>query len=165
MLGLDQFDYALPDSAIAQTPTDPRDSAKLLDGIGPQTHHRQVRDLVELIQPGDVIVVNDTRVIPARLGLFKETGGAVEVMLLDEHEASGHGSWRALVRPGRRVKPGTVLHDDDGSPVVAVHEDLGDGVRRVEPAADETLLAVAHRVGAVPSCRTACSTLVLRPIG
>ena len=102
MLPIDDFAYPLPEHAISQEPVEPRDAARLLDAVGPTVVHRHVRDLPELIEPGDAIVVNNTRVIPARLGLQKSTGGAVEVMLLDE---ATNGSWRALVRPSRRVKP------------------------------------------------------------
>ena len=147
MLPLDAFDYALPDEAIAQTPCEPRDAARLLDALDAEVNHRQVRDLPQLVGPGDVIVVNDTRVIPARLALKKHTGGAAEVMLLD---ALDDGSWRALVRPSRRIKPGTVLVDHAGVEAVQVDDDLGDGVRRVRSVTDESVLAVAHRLGEVP---------------
>lgn len=148
MVSLDEFDYGLPDSSIAQTPCEPRDAARLLDGLnvaGPQ--HRHVRDLPTLVGPGDVIVVNDTRVLPARLHMHKQSGGAVEVMLLDP---TPDGSWRALVRPGRRVKPGTPLVDDVGHDALVVDDALGDGVRLIRPAGEETVLDVAHRLGQVP---------------
>lgn len=148
MVSLDEFDYELPVSAIAQTPCEPRDAARLLDGLtdgGP--HHRHVRELPQLVGPGDVIVVNDTRVLPARLKLHKQTGGAVEVMLLDPHP---DGGWRGLVRPSRRVKPGTPIVDDADQIVLTVEADLGDGVRLIQAAADESVLDVAHRVGQVP---------------
>lgn len=149
MLRLDQFDYDLPDSSIAQTPCEPRDAARLLDALsdGEQLTHRHVADLAQLIKPGDVIVVNDTRVIPARLPLQKVTGGAVEVMLLDP---CNDDSWRALVRPSRRVKPGTTVLDMTGDEAILVEDDLGDGVRRVRSVTNESVLEIAHRVGHVP---------------
>lgn len=154
VLAIDEFDYELPDTAIAQTPVEPRDAAKLLDALANDAiHHRVVRDLPTLVEPGDVVVVNDTRVIPARLHLHKETGGAVEVMLLDpvtNGPASHADSWRALVRPGRRVKPGTILRCPDETEVIEVGDDLGDGVRSVSPHGTESILEVAHRVGQVP---------------
>jgi S-adenosylmethionine:tRNA ribosyltransferase-isomerase len=103
------LDYELPESAIAQAPVEPRDAARLLVADGSGFHHRIVADLDQLLDPGDLLVVNDTRVIPARLHLRKPTGGAVEVLLL-EHR--GDGEWEALVRPSRRVPPGTVLSVD-----------------------------------------------------
>jgi S-adenosylmethionine:tRNA ribosyltransferase-isomerase len=123
------LDYDLPDAAIAQVPIEPRDAARLLVDRGPDDppEHRTVADLPSLVGPGDLIVRNDTRVIPARLHLHKATGGAVEVLLL---ERTGWHRWEALVRPGRRVPPGTVV---EGSYLqVEVGEDLGDGRRAVE---------------------------------
>lgn len=149
MLPLDLFDYPLPDDAIAQTPVEPRDAAKLLDAVTnvDQPTHRRVADLPSLVKPGDVIVINDTRVIPARLALQKTTGGAVEVMLLDPLDDD---SWRALVRPSRRVKPGTTVLDMAGDEAVLVEDDLGDGVRKVRSVTNESVLELAHRVGHVP---------------
>jgi S-adenosylmethionine:tRNA ribosyltransferase-isomerase len=123
--------YDLPESAIAQVPAEPRDSARLLVDRGPgaDPSHRLVRDLPSLLRPGDLLVVNETKVLPARLRLTKATGGAVEVLLL-EREGADDRLWTALVRPGRRVPPGTVLvAGDDLS--VEVGERLDDGRRRV----------------------------------
>src|SRR5581483_6771268 len=92
---------------------------------------RHVRDLPELLDDGDVLVVNETRVLPARLHLQKQTGGAVEVLLLEEID----GHWEALVRPGRRVPPGTVLQGAPGL-VVEVGDHVGDGRRRVRVDGD-----------------------------
>jgi S-adenosylmethionine:tRNA ribosyltransferase-isomerase len=103
-----EFDYDLPEQAIAQVPMEPRDQARLLVDRGPdlEPEHRRVVDLPDLVGPGDVLVVNTTRVLPARLRLRKPTGGAVEVLLL---EPTGDRTWDALVRPSRRVPAGTVL--------------------------------------------------------
>jgi S-adenosylmethionine:tRNA ribosyltransferase-isomerase len=102
------FAYELPKASIAQTPIEPRDSARLLVDRGPGAapEHRTVADLPAFVRPGDVVVVNTTRVLPARLRLTKPTGGAVEVLLLERLPS---GEWEALVRPGRRVAPGTEL--------------------------------------------------------
>lgn len=147
---VDEFSYELPDSAIAQQPIEPRDAARLLDAIGADEppRDRQVRDLPSLLRDGDVLVVNDTRVINARLHLRKVTGGAVEVMLVEPIEATT--AWLALVRPGRRVAPGTVLQDDLGEPVVVVGEDNGDGLRLISPVGATDLSMLAERVGQVP---------------
>ncbi|HET9078519.1 MAG TPA: tRNA preQ1(34) S-adenosylmethionine ribosyltransferase-isomerase QueA [Acidimicrobiales bacterium] len=140
-------DYDLPEAAIAQTPVEPRDSARLLDAVDPggRIVHRAVSDLPEMVGPGDVVVVNDSRVIPARLRLVKSTGGAAEVMLL-EPEPGPEGAWTALVRPGRRLPPGTRLGIPGRPPVVEIGERLGDGRRRVrllaEPA--EVLASVGE---------------------
>lgn len=102
------LDYDLPARAIAQHPVEPRSSARLLVDAGPgrPPEHRTVAGLPALVGPGDLLVVNTTRVLPARLHLRKVTGGAAEVLLL---ERLGDGAWEALVRPGRRLPPGTRL--------------------------------------------------------
>jgi S-adenosylmethionine:tRNA ribosyltransferase-isomerase len=126
-VGPDTFDYELPPAAIAQVPVEPRDAARLLvslDETGPVAH-RRVADLAELLGPGDLLVVNDTRVLPARLRLRRATGGAVEVLLLERDEMPR--VWTALVRPGRRLPPGTRV---EGPGVAVVIGDRIDGGRR-----------------------------------
>ena len=132
-------EYELPQGAIGQIPAEPRDSARLLDALDPSGGlvDRVVRDLPQIVQPGDVVVVNNSRVIPARLRLAKVTGGAAEVMLLEpDPEGGSEAHWLALVRPGRRLPPGTELQGGDGRsdvPVVRVGERLDDdGRRRIE---------------------------------
>ena len=127
---MDAYDYPLPEAAIAQDPASPRDSARLLVATEPgSVRHLRVADMPDLLGPGDVLVVNDSRVIPARLLLRKPSGGRVEVLLL-EPSADHPGCWEALVRPGRRVAPGTRLWSDD-SEVVEVGEPGRDGTRLV----------------------------------
>jgi S-adenosylmethionine:tRNA ribosyltransferase-isomerase len=124
------LDYPLPADAIAQVPVEPRDAARLLVDEGPDRapSHQRVADLPDLLLPGDLLVVNDTRVRPARLHLRKPTGGHVEVLLLEAHE---DGRWEALVRPSRKVPPGTALRSEAGDLSVEVGEDLGEGLRAV----------------------------------
>jgi S-adenosylmethionine:tRNA ribosyltransferase-isomerase len=126
---LADFDYPLPPSAIAQTPVEPRDAARLLVDRGPSQapEHRHVRDLPALLEPGDLVVVNETRVIPARLRLRRATGGAAEVLLVEERP---DGAWVALVRPSAKLRDGEVLMGGDGEPVVAIGT-RGDGTRDV----------------------------------
>ena len=143
----DAFAYRLPEAAIAQTPLEPRDAARLLVArpTGPP-EDRHVSDLPDLLAPGDLLVVNDTRVIPARLALTKATGGRAEVLLA---ERTGDRTWTALVKPGRRLPPGTVLaHGDE--PVVEVGEVRSDGERLVRLLGDEEPLALLGRLGALP---------------
>jgi S-adenosylmethionine:tRNA ribosyltransferase-isomerase len=138
-VGLDRYpvdvpDYALPEAAIAQRPIEPRDAARLLDATDPTgtVRHRTVRDLPQLVGAGDVLVVNTSRVIPARLALVKATGGAAEVLLLEPEHDVGPQVWKALVRPGRRLAPGTVLNTATGGrAAVEIGERLDDGQRRV----------------------------------
>lgn len=148
-----ELDYELPDAAIAQVPVEPRDSARLLvAGAATPVDHRTVADLPDLLDAGDVLLINDTRVIPARLHLRKPTGGAVEVLLL-ERRPEGH--WEALVRPSRRVAPGTILvaeHPAADDLRVEVGAVLGDDGRRavtVHGGTDDDL-AVLAEVGEVP---------------
>jgi S-adenosylmethionine:tRNA ribosyltransferase-isomerase len=118
---LADFDYELPAGAIAQTPIEPRDAARLLvdEGEGRAPRHRHVRDLPELLQPGDLVVVNDSRVIPARLRLRRASGGEAEVLLLEPLEQEQR-VWEALVRPARRLRAGEVLHAGDGTALVEI---------------------------------------------
>ncbi|MBI2706128.1 MAG: tRNA preQ1(34) S-adenosylmethionine ribosyltransferase-isomerase QueA [Actinobacteria bacterium] len=151
------FDYDLPAPRIAQRPVEPRDAARLLvdrgDGRAPQ--HRTVADLPDLLAPGDLLVLNQTRVLPARLSLRKATGGRAEVLLL---EPAGHDrdhEWRALVRPGRRLPTGTVLYPPDTTaPAVKVGEPCPDdgSVRAVTllPREDEDDHQLMARLGTVP---------------
>lgn len=146
-------DYHLPTDAIAQTPVEPRDAARLLidEGVGRPPRHGRIPDLLGLIEPGDVVVVNTTRVLPARLRLAKPTGGAVEVLLLEPLEEAEPSRWEALVRPSRKVPPGTALAAGDDL-VVVVGADLGEGRRVVEltlPAGADVLDVLA-RHGAIP---------------
>jgi S-adenosylmethionine:tRNA ribosyltransferase-isomerase len=140
------FDYGLPASAIAQTPVEPRDAARLLVDRGPgrTPDHHHVHDLPDLLRPGDVVVVNETRVIPARLRLRRRTGGAAEVFLLEPLDDAG--SWDALVRPGARLRDGEVLAAPDGTEAVEVGGRTGD-TRRVRLLVGADDLA---RIGDVP---------------
>jgi len=168
------YDYGLPESAIAQEPVEPRSAARLLIGPGlagplgptsgarvPAVGHATVDDLPGLLRPDDVVVVNDTRVLAARLDLAKVTGGRAEVLLLEPlgpPDADGTSEWAALVRPGRRLSPGTLLFErgagasaPKGGPVVAVGEPLdrdtdGPGTRRIR-LLDPT---VVPRAGSMP---------------
>jgi S-adenosylmethionine:tRNA ribosyltransferase-isomerase len=154
---LADFDYDLPAAAIAQTPIEPRDRARLLVDRGPglPPEHLTVADLPTLVGPGDVLVLNNTRVLPARLQLRKETGGAVEVLLLERRPG---GEWDALVKPSRRVPPGTVLLAGDDLSVELGGEGTDDGTRQVHlrlsgnaaPDVEAAELEVLARYGVVP---------------
>jgi S-adenosylmethionine:tRNA ribosyltransferase-isomerase len=112
--------------------------------------HRHVRDLPELLQPGDVVVVNDSRVIPARLRLHRESGGAAEVMFLEPLNAERR-VWEALVRPARRLRAGEVLFGADGSAVVEVgHRTEGGDTFRVTLLGEEDPLETLAAHGEMP---------------
>ncbi len=128
-MGLERFDYHLPSEAIAQRPTSHRSAARMLVALDDSSppRHLTVADLPDVLEPGDLLVVNETRVIPARLRLRKATGGAVEVLLLEPAaDDRGGGRWEALVRPGRRVGAGTTLYAGD-DPAVEVGGAAGPG--------------------------------------
>jgi S-adenosylmethionine:tRNA ribosyltransferase-isomerase len=149
------FDYPLPAGAIAQVPVEPRTAARLLidEGPGQPPRHGHIPDLAGLVGPGDVVVVNTTRVLPARLRLTKPTGGAVEVLLLepvDDHRGPDP-VWEALVRPSRKVAAGTALAAGPDL-TVEVGDDLGEGRRHValRLAPGAALLDVLAQEGTVP---------------
>ncbi|MDQ6614091.1 MAG: tRNA preQ1(34) S-adenosylmethionine ribosyltransferase-isomerase QueA [Actinomycetota bacterium] len=131
---MDVPDYDLPPDRIAQRPGEPRHASRLLVSLeeAMPPAHRHVADLPGLLHEGDVLVVNTTKVLPARLLLHKRTGGAAEVLLLEPEGAEGFDSttWTALVRPGRRLPTGTRLLRGDQE-LVEVGEPVGDGRRRV----------------------------------
>lgn len=137
-----ELDYELPEQAIAQTPAEPRDSARLLvaldsgagpdDPVDPVVRHHAVSDLPGLLRAGDLLVVNDTRVIPGRIPIRRPGGGGGEVLLLEE---GPDGSWEALCRPSRRLPEGTVVSSVGGNLELRLGRDLGDGRRLVTPSA------------------------------
>lgn len=165
----DDFDYNLPEERIAQTPAEPRDSCRLLvlhreDG---RIEHKRFTDIVEYLDPGDLVVVNQTRVMPARLvGKKQNTGGVSETLLLKRREdIDALGSvWECLVNPGKRLKPGAVieyraggLHAPDSAPVVLtgtivdfVDDNRGGRLVRFEAQGERTLDEAIHEAGHVP---------------
>ena len=113
MLTIHDFDYELPEALIAQTPVEPRDSSRLLvlDRQSGDMRHQIFSQIVDHIQPGDLLIANDTKVMPARLlGKRADTGGRVEVFLL--HRRS-QDLWEVLVKPGKRMRPGQRVWFDD----------------------------------------------------
>ena len=125
------LDYDLPDGAIAQEPAEPRDSARLLvvDRARGTWSDRHVRDLPELLRPGDCLVVNDSRVIPARVLARADDAGEVELLFVREQTPE---RWEVLARPARRLRPGTRLAVADGAWTLRVAASGSDGVRVVE---------------------------------
>lgn len=184
----DDFDYNLPEELIAQAPAEPRDSCRLLvldrkgsdaaDAValkhGGTVEHRIFRDIIDYIEPGDLLVINKTRVMPARLmGRKAETGGVVETLLLKRREdvdPLGH-VWECLVKPGKRLKPGAKIeyraggaHAPENAPVVLtaevtdyVEDSRGGRLVRFEPQGTDsatgeprTLDEAIHAAGHVP---------------
>ena len=145
------FDYDLPEELIAQTPVEPRDHSRLLvyhrkDG---QVEHKHFYDIIDYLNPGDALVINETKVIPARLlGVKEDTGVPVEVLLLRRHSAT---DWEALVRPGRRLRPGTVCSFGDGLLRCEVLDNVEEiGGRIVRFMCDGVFEEVLDRLGEMP---------------
>ena len=148
-MNLSDIDYELPEKLIAQHPVEPRDSARLLVATNPSTvEHKHVTDLVDFLEPGDVMVVNDTRVLPARLALHRKTGGAAEVLLL-EQRSSDFRLWEALVKPASKLKPDEVL-EYFGKRVVRVGPRTEAGDTFVIEILDENPMELLQRIGAMP---------------
>ena len=146
---LSDIDYELPEKLIAQHPVEPRDSARLLVATGPdKVEHKRVTDLVDMLEPGDVMVVNDTRVLPARLSLHRKTGGAAEVLLL-EQRSSDFRLWEALVKPASKLKPDEVL-EYFGKRVVRVGPRTEAGDTFVVEILDENPMELVQRIGTMP---------------
>ena len=149
---LADIDYHLPEELIAQHPVEPRDSARLLVALDGMVH-RRVSDLVDYVREGDVFVINETRVLPARLDLRRETGGRVEVLLLEALDDNDE-QWEALVKPGRKVRNGEILCSTGGQPAVEIidRSPAGDTfiVRIVNGATPAQRRDAIKSVGAVP---------------
>ena len=148
-MNLSDIDYELPEKLIAQHPVEPRDSARLLVATSPdQVEHKNVTDLVDMLEAGDVMVVNDTRVLPARLSLHRKTGGAAEVLLL-EQRSSDFRLWEALVKPASKLKPDEVL-EYFGKRVVRVGPRTEAGDTFVVELLDENPMELLQRIGTMP---------------
>jgi len=146
---LSDFDYELPERHIAQVPIEPRDSARLLVDHGDRVEHLRVADLPDLLSAGDLLVLNETRVIPARIRLQRPTGGKAEVLLLDALD-DDRRRWEALARPGAKLQVGEVL-TQDGVDVVRMGPRTAAGdTFDVEIIAEGEPLAVLDRHGEMP---------------
>ena len=154
---LSSYDYPLPPERIAQAPVEPRHSARLLM-VPPRTApaasagHGQVWDLLDQLQPGDLLVVNDTRVLKARLKVRRSGGGLSELLVL---EPRGEGTWLCLARPAKRMRPGDQL-TIDGTEIrlTVLAEDAASGGRVVQFPSDcsdaETIEGLLNQCGEVP---------------
>ena len=147
-LRVDDFAYELPPDAIAQVPAEPRDASRLLilDRVNGRLDHARFRDIGGWLRAGDLLVVNDSRVMPARLAATRDGGGAAELLVLRPLEGDP-GRWEALVRPSRRLPAGATvtLHSGDR---VEVGERLTDGTRAVR--FDRDPRAIMTEAGEMP---------------
>ncbi len=156
---LSSYDYDLPETFIAQRPVEPRHAARLLAvEPGEGCRHLTVWDLQQQLQPGDLLVVNDTRVLKARLQARRSSGGAVELLVLEPQPQHGASDWLCLARPAKRLRPGDVLQLEHGDlPALAleiVAADAETGGRVVRFPADcttaEALELLLARYGEIP---------------
>lgn len=143
------FYFDLPEELIAQTPLERRDASRLLclDRWSGAREHRIFSELPELLHPGDCLVMNDSRVLPARLMGMRQTGGVVEALLLRD---LGGGRWECLTRPGRKTRPGTRLIFGNGELEAEVLEVAEGGNRIVEFKYEGIFLEVLERLGKMP---------------
>ena len=147
---LSDIDYVLPVDLIAQTPIEPRDSARLLVDQGlSQPLHRHVRDLCSFLKPNDVLVINHTRVLPARLRARRSTGGAVEILLLNQMSDDAV-SWEAMIKSGGKLREGELLTINQSEMRVEVGERTIHGDTFVIKLLTPDVLAELLRVGEVP---------------
>ncbi len=151
---IDDYDYDLPPELIAQLPAPSRESSRLLvlDRARQRVAHRWFRDLSEYLVPGDVLVVNDTRVVPARLHGVKETGGQVELLVLDPYKDNDNGAgdgYECLIRSSKPARPGGRLLLNGGTEAVVVSEPH-DGRVKVRFLGSEPVVEMLDRIGHVP---------------
>ena len=146
---LSDFMYDLPEERIAQTPVEPRDHSRLMviHRDTDEIEHRHFYDVIDYLNPGDVLVVNDTRVIPARLYGERPTGGACEVLLLKQLAPK---RWETLVKPGKKLKPGAEIVFGDGRLRGHVRETTDVGGRIVEFECEGTFEAALDALGEMP---------------
>ncbi|MEY8231663.1 tRNA preQ1(34) S-adenosylmethionine ribosyltransferase-isomerase QueA [Oscillospiraceae bacterium 50-16] len=143
------FDFQLPEELIAQTPLDRRDASRLLtlDKSTGELGHYHFYDLPRFLRPGDCLVLNDSRVLPARLIGHRPTGGSCEVLLLVDR---GNDQWECLVRPGRKLKPGVQVIFGEGELTAQILSELEDGKRLVRFCYQGIFLEVLERLGRMP---------------
>ena len=144
------FNYELPEELIAQDPLEDRSASRLmvLNRETGEITHRHFSDIIEYLEPGDCLVLNDTKVIPARLlGLKKDTGAHVEILLLKRKEAD---VWECLVRPGKKLRAGTVAVFGDGLLEAEITDTLSDGNRLVRFKYEGIFEEVLDRLGEMP---------------
>ena len=143
------FWYDLPEELIAQTPLEQRDASRLMvmDRVSGEVTHKHFYDIVDYLHPGDCLVMNDSRVLPARLLGHRPTGGAVEVLLLRD---LGEKKWECLCKPGRKMQTGQQVIFGNGELTATVTEVQDDGNRVVEFHYEGIFLEVLERLGKMP---------------
>ena len=149
-MSTDEFDYELPEELIAQTPLEKRDSSKLLvlDKHNGNIFHKNFSDILDYFNEGDTIVLNDTKVIPARIiGTKEETGAVIELLLLKNTNSN---IWESLTKPAKRVKVGTIISFGEGLLKAKCIEEKEEGMRVFELIYDGILYEILDKLGTMP---------------
>ncbi len=147
---LDEFDFELPKELIAQTPLPERDHSRLLvlNKENGDISHRHFQDIIDYLNPGDTLVLNDTKVLPARLiGVKEETNAVIEILLLKE---TGENTWEALTKPAKRVKVGTILSFGEGNLKAKCVAEKEEGIRLFQFLYEGIFLAILEELGTMP---------------
>ena len=149
-MNINEFDYELPKELIAQTPLKDRSSSRLLilnKNTG-ELKHEVFSNIINYLNKGDVLVLNDTKVIPARLiGEKEDTGAVIEILLLKD---IGNDTWECLGKPGKRLKIGTIIKFGDGSLKCEVVEKLDEGIIHVKLIYEGILMEILDKLGTMP---------------
>ena len=146
----EDFDFYLPEKLIAQTPLDKRDSSKLLvlDKKTGDITHKHFTDIIDYLEKGDTLVLNDTKVIPARIiGTKEETGAVIELLLLKEINAN---EWECLTKPAKRIKEGTTISFGCGILKAVCTASLNDGIKHYKLIYDGILYEILDKLGEMP---------------
>ena len=146
----DDFDYYLPEELIAQTPLEKRDESRLLvlDKQNGNIYHKKFYNIIDYLNPGDTLVLNDTKVIPARIiGIKEETNAVIELLLLKNTDSN---YWESLAKPAKRVKIGTIVSFGDGLLKAKCIKVLEDGIRIFELIYDGILYEILDKLGTMP---------------
>lgn len=149
-MNIEDYNYNLPENLIAQTPLKDRSSSKLLvvDKTSKTYEDKTFTDIIDLINPGDALVINDTKVIPARLiGLKEDTGAKIEILLLKNIKED---KWEALSKPMKRLHVGTIVTFGDGLLKARVDEIVGEGIVHVTLIYEGILMEVLDKLGTMP---------------
>ena len=146
---LEEFDYNLPEELIAQVPIDKRDESRLmvLDKNSKTIEHKTFKDIIDFLEPGDCLVRNNTKVIPARLYGKKDTGANVEFVLLKQLDGD---IWESIVRPGNKLKPGTKVIFGEGLLEATILDVLEGGTRKVEFKYKGIFNEILDKIGLMP---------------
>lgn len=146
----DDFDYNLPEELIAQTPLVQRSSSRLMvmDKVSGEIEHKHFYDIINYLNDGDALVINDSKVLPARIiGIKEDTGAVIELLLLNDH---GNDVWECLAKPQKRLKVGTVVSFGDGVLKAVVEEIKEEGITLVKLVYEGILLEILEKLGTMP---------------